>query len=231
VQLVAPAKDAVVKAVVAKLTDSPEPKPVALMTAPASDCSGKPLFIVVEENASEIFGVIVNEVLTEFVPSLTTMVSAPPGIAGTVTVVSKFPIAVVVRHEPPLVTQRLFLVPIPPYAPVKAPEQVLALAEVNHVIVVVPTVDVISMGLLLKNPEPLMTRDEPTVPAVAAVWTPLDIVDRVTVAPAAWAGEAGSRKTIPAIPARNSSPIVPIEASLLFGVNCICILFTYFRNF
>jgi hypothetical protein len=97
--------------------------------------------------------------------------------------------------------------------------------------VVVPTVVVIAIGLPLANPLPVMVRDEPTVPDVAAVSTPLDIVERATVWPAACAGLYGSRKTIPAIPARKSSPIVPNEASLLFGVICVCILFTYFRNF
>ena len=70
----------------------------------------------------------------------------------------------------------------------------------------------------------------PEVTPVNSVGTPpvLVIVDRVTVAPAACAGESGSRKTIPAIPARNNSPIVPIEASLLFGIICVCIYFTLF---
>jgi len=56
--------------------------------------------------------------------------------------------------------------------PVKAAEQVfgaLAPEPVNQVMVVVPTVEVISMGLLLRNPEPVMTRDEASVPDVAAV--------------------------------------------------------------
>jgi hypothetical protein len=82
-----------------------------------------------------------------------------------------------------------------------------------------------------RNPLPVMTRDDPTVPDVAAVRTPLVSVDRVTVGVAACTGEAGSRNTIPAIPARNSSPTVPKEASLFVGVICVCILFTYFRNF
>jgi hypothetical protein len=69
----------------------------------------------------------------------------------------------------------------------------------------------------------------PEVTPVNSVGTPLVlvIVDRVTD-PAACAGESGSRKTIPAIPARNNSPIVPIEASLLFGIICVCIYFTLF---
>jgi hypothetical protein len=81
------------------------------------------------------------------------------------------------------------------------------------------------------KPKPSMVKGVVTVVDVTAVRTPLESVDRVTVGPAACAELTGSRKTIPAIPARNSSPIVPKEASLLFGVNCICILFTYFRNF
>jgi len=73
VQLVAPAKEPVVKAVVEKVIDSQEPKPVALMTEPARDCSGKPQFCVLVV-AYEILGVIVYGTLTVVVPSLTTMV-------------------------------------------------------------------------------------------------------------------------------------------------------------
>jgi len=48
--------------------------------------------------ANETFGVMVNAVLTVFAPSVTTMVSAPPGRAGMVTVVLNMPVAVVVRQ-------------------------------------------------------------------------------------------------------------------------------------
>jgi hypothetical protein len=41
---------------------------------------------------------MVNAVLTVFAPSVTTMVSAPPGRAGMVTVVLNMPVAVVVRQ-------------------------------------------------------------------------------------------------------------------------------------
>jgi hypothetical protein len=54
------------------------------------------------------------------------------------------------------------------------------LGVVNSVAVALPTVVDIAIGLLLANPEPVMTRVEPTVPDVAAVSTPLVIVDRVT---------------------------------------------------
>ena len=102
----------------------------------------------------------------------------------------------------------------------------------------VPTVEVIAIAALLANPVPVMVRELPTMPEVtpvSSVGPPTTvasgvIVDRVTLAFVA-ACAYGSRNTIPAIPARNSSPIVPNEASLLFGVICVCILFTYFRNF
>jgi hypothetical protein len=110
----------------------------------------------------------------------------------------------------------------------KAAAQLFWLANVNHEITVVPTVDVIATGLLLANPLPVMTRDEATVADVAAVSTPLVIVERAKVGPAACALCSGSRKTIPAIPARNNSPIVPKEASLLFVGICVCIYFTLF---
>jgi hypothetical protein len=87
------------------------------------------------------------------------------------------------------------------------------------------------MGEAGVNPLPVTTMVVPTVPDVAAVSTPLEIVDMDTVGLAACAPLSGSRKTIPAIPARNSSPIVPKEASLLFGVICVCILFTIFVTF
>jgi hypothetical protein len=112
------------------------------------------------------------------------------------------------------------------------------LCRVNHEMVDVPTVEVIAIAALLENPVPVMVRELPTMPEVTpvssvgppAVVESGVIVDRVTVAPDA-ACAYGSRKTIPAIPARNSSPIVPKEASLVFGVICSCILFTYFRKF
>jgi hypothetical protein len=56
------------------------------------------LSVVSVATANATFGVMVNAVLTVFTPSLTTMVSAPPGRAGTVTVVSNMPVADVVRH-------------------------------------------------------------------------------------------------------------------------------------
>lgn len=102
---------------------------------------------------------------------------------------------------------------------------------VSQFVTVEPTVVVIFTADEGLNPEPEMTRVEPTVPDVAAVRAPLDIVDRDTDGVAACAALYGSRNTIPAIPARNSSPTVPKEASLLFGVICVCKLFTYFRNF
>jgi hypothetical protein len=67
----------------------------------------------------------------------------------------------------------------------KVPAHVFWLADVNHETVVEPTVVVIAIGLALATPSPVMVRDEPTVPDVAAVCTPLDIVDRATVALAA----------------------------------------------
>lgn len=126
--------------------------------------------------------------------------------------------------------------PAPPFAIVHDGE---ADKPVNQLTTVVPTVDVMAIWALLENPTPVMVRDDPTVPEVTpvtsvgppAVVAMLVIVDRVTVGLAAWAGEAGSKKTIPAIPARKSSPIVPNEASLLFGVICICILFTIFVTY
>jgi len=67
------ANDVVLKAVVAPVTDSPEPKPVMVMVEPASVVSGNPkLFGLVVENV--IDGVMVKGVLTEFTPSVTTMV-------------------------------------------------------------------------------------------------------------------------------------------------------------
>jgi hypothetical protein len=59
-------------------------------------------------------------------------------------------------------------VPTPPMVVAKA-LHLFWLADVNHDTVVVPTVVVIAMGALLANPSPVMVRDEPTVPDVAAV--------------------------------------------------------------
>jgi hypothetical protein len=65
--------DVVVKAVVAPVTDSPEPKPVMVMVEPVSDVSGNPKLLgLVVENV--IVGVMVKAVLTVFTPSVTTMV-------------------------------------------------------------------------------------------------------------------------------------------------------------
>lgn len=122
-------------------------------------------------------------------------------------------------------------VPTPPYAIVHVG---VADPATSQVIVDVPDVDEIAIWELLANPVPVMVRDEPTVPdatPVSSVGPPNvelspDIVDRVTVGLAACA--AGSKNTIPAIPARSSRPAVLNEASLLFGVICICILFTIF---
>ena len=66
-------RDPAVKAVVAPVTDSPEPKPVMVMVEPVSVVSGNPkLFVLVVENV--IDGVMVKGVLTGFTPSVTTMV-------------------------------------------------------------------------------------------------------------------------------------------------------------
>ena len=54
--------------------------------------------VVAVATANTTFDLMVNAVLTVFTPSVTTMVSAPPGRAGTVTVVWNMPVAVVVRH-------------------------------------------------------------------------------------------------------------------------------------
>jgi len=92
----APVKVPAVKAVVEKVTASPAAKPVAEICS-VTVSSGKPkLFPVVV--LIEIFGVMVNGVLTVFVPSDATMVSAPPGRDGTLTVTLNKPLAVVVRH-------------------------------------------------------------------------------------------------------------------------------------
>lgn len=85
-----------VKAVVEKVTASPAAKPVAEICS-VTDSPGKPKLLPVVV-LIEILGVMVNGVLTVFVPSDTTMVSAPPGRDGTFTVTLNKPLAVVVRH-------------------------------------------------------------------------------------------------------------------------------------
>jgi len=92
----APVNVAAVKAVVEKVIASPAAKPVAEICS-VTVCSGKPKLLP-EVVLIEIFGVMVKGVLTVFVPSDTTMVSAPPGREGTLTVVLNNPLAVVVRH-------------------------------------------------------------------------------------------------------------------------------------
>jgi hypothetical protein len=72
VQVVLAAKDAVVKAVVAKVIASAEPKPVAEICSVTVD-SGKPKLLPAVV-LIETFELMVNGALTEFVPSLTTMV-------------------------------------------------------------------------------------------------------------------------------------------------------------
>jgi len=177
------------------------------------------------------FGVTVKAVLTLFVPSDTTMVSAPPGRAGTFVDTWNAPEAAVVKQPP---KTRLSTagdkVLIPLFANEVNPAAVQAAPE-SHGTVVEPTTVVIAMGFAVRNPLPVMISVDPTVPDVAAAKTPLVNVDRVTVGVAACALLSGSRKTIPVIPARNNSPIVPKEASLLFGVICVCILFTIFVRF
>jgi hypothetical protein len=144
------------------------------------------------------------------------IVCAPPVRWGTVKIVWKAPAALVVKQvEPPTVASRLSACPVPPFVVVQEPRD-------NHATVEVPSVLVMASVAPLAKPIPERVRLEPTV---------VDVTDGVTVGPAACAALYGSRKTIPAIPARRSSPTVPKEASLLFGVICVCILFTYFRNF
>jgi len=216
------ALEAAVNAVVDPVTDSPEPKPVTVIAGETAS-PGKPKLLPV--NVIATLAVTVYEAVAVVVPSDTEMVSAPPGRFGTFTEVWKLPRPEVVRHaEPAVVTTRLSVPLVPPLVVAQVP-------GVNHGTVEAPTAVVMVIALAGANPLPLMTRVDATCPDVEAVSTPLDNVDRDTVGPAACAVLNGSRKTIPAIPARNSSPIVPNEASLLFGVNCICILFTYFRNF
>jgi len=213
--------EVVVNIGVETVTDSPEPKPVTTMDG-VTPSSGKPKLAAAKVTVTA--DLTVNDAVPVLTLSETEMVCAPPGRFGTLTSTAKLPTAVVVRHPR---TTRLSTAGVallaPPLAVAQAP-------FVNHGTVVVPTSVVMVIGDAGRNPLPVTTMVDPTVPDVVAVRTPLDIVDRVTVGVAACTGEAGSRNTIPAIPARNSSPIVPKEASLLFGVICICILFTYFRN-
>lgn len=65
-------KVVVVKAVLVTVTVSAEPNPVTEMVVPASDSSGKPKLLPAK--LIETFGVMVNAVFTEFVPSDTTIV-------------------------------------------------------------------------------------------------------------------------------------------------------------
>jgi hypothetical protein len=71
VEPVVQVKEVVVNADVATVTDSPAPNPVTEIV-PETASSGKPKLLPV--NAIETFGVMVNELLAEFVPSDTTMV-------------------------------------------------------------------------------------------------------------------------------------------------------------
>jgi hypothetical protein len=176
-------REAVVNAVEVKVTDSAEPKPVAAIVTPVIVCCGKPKLLLPVATLNVTAGFMVNGALTELVPSVTTMVCAPPGMAGTVTCTLKLPYAEVVRQGP--VPTRLSVPVVPPIAVVNAPPHVLGV--VNSVTVALLTVVDIAIGLLLANPEPVMTRDEPTVPDVTAVSTPLVIVDRATVGVAACA--------------------------------------------
>jgi hypothetical protein len=213
-------------------TASPEPKPVRQTTAVpqavlvlwmARAWPGNP------ERSCELMtiaGVIVRDAEKEFVPSLTTMVCAPPARTGTFADTLKSPEAVVVRQPP---TMRLFTEPVPLLA--NAPNGDPQVAAVSQGTVVVLTAVVIAIGCAGRNPVPVKTRVEKTFADVTVVETPLVRVDRVTLGPAACAELIGSRKTIPVTPARNNSPIVPNEASLLFGVICVCILFTIFVAF
>ena len=96
---------------------------------------------------------MVNGVLTVVVPSVVTMVSAPPGRAGIWTVVLNDPDALVVRHAVgtnPLT--RLFEEPIPPVLAGKALEHEFCVVGKNHEVVVVPEIEVMDIGALLANP-------------------------------------------------------------------------------
>jgi hypothetical protein len=84
-------REAVVNAVEVRVTDSAEPKPVAAIVTPETTCCGKPKLLLPVATLNVTAGFMVNGVLTELVPSVTTMVCAPPGMAGTVTCTLKLP--------------------------------------------------------------------------------------------------------------------------------------------
>jgi len=110
------AKLPVVKAVVATVTVSAAPKPVKVkVLVPTSVSSGNPKLSEPDATLNETFGLMVKVLLTEFVPSDTTIVSAPPGRAGTATVVLNMPVEVVCRQAvAPLDVKMLLALPIPP---------------------------------------------------------------------------------------------------------------------
>jgi hypothetical protein len=106
---------------------------------------------------------MVKGTLTEFVPSETTMVLAPPGSAGTVKVLLKLPTAVVWTQPVGLnPVVRLSTPFTPPVAEAKVPVQLFWLAAGNHDAVLVPTVDVTEIGAALANPRPVKVRESPT---------------------------------------------------------------------
>jgi len=183
-----------VNAVVANPTVSLAPNPVAVKVPLPMLCSGKPK--LVPPAVKVVFGVIVNTWLTEFVPSVMTIVSEPPGIAGTVNVLLNEPTAVVVTHPVGLAAFARLSIPFtPPPLVLNVPAQLFWLAVGNQKTVDVPTVDDTDIGALLLNPTPVIVRAEPTVPAVtpvSSVGPPKvadspEIVDRVTEAFAACA--------------------------------------------
>jgi len=151
------------------VTDSPEPKPETAMDG-VTPSSGKPKLAAAK--VTETFGVMVNVAVPVFTPSETVIVWAPPGSAGTATSTSKLPVAVVVSFPP---TTRLST----------ARAALLAPPALNHDTDVSPTVVEMVMVLAGLKPLPVTTMVDPTVPDVAAVRTPLDIVDRDTVGLAA----------------------------------------------
>jgi hypothetical protein len=145
-------KGVVVHIGVVIVTASPEPKPVTARV-PVIASSGKPKLYVPVVLVNVTDGVMVYGVLTVVVPSVVTMVSAPPGRAGIWTVVLNDPAAVVVRQPVgtnPLI--RLFAEPIPPVLAAKVLEHVFCDAGKNHEVVVVPEVEVMDIGALLANP-------------------------------------------------------------------------------
>ena len=121
--------------------------------------------------------VTVRDAVAVLVPSETEMVLAPPGRLGTLIDTLKSPDAAVVRQP---LTTRLSVPLVPPLLVVQDP-------TVNHATVELPTAVVMVTAFAGLNPEPVMTRVVPTVADVAAVNTPLEIVDRVTVGLAACA--------------------------------------------